>query len=72
MTARLIDLRARRRARRYDAPPKDNVLGATDALLAERLRDLRLPSPPSSFLERNRRSYGEWLSDRTSRNSWRD
>jgi hypothetical protein len=55
---------------RYDAPSKE-TLGASDELLAQRLRQLRLPEPPPAYRERNRRSYGAWLEQDAGRNRWR-
>jgi len=62
----------RRKAQRYDAPPKDHLFASTDELLAERLRRLTLPEPPQAVRERSRASYQEWLDSKPSRNRWRD
>jgi hypothetical protein len=62
----------RRRARRYDAPDKGRLYASDDELLAQRLRELRLPDPPPGLRERGRQTYGEWLQGRGSRNPWRD
>lgn len=73
MSKRVIDIGSRRRkAKRYEAPPKDHVYASTDELLAARLRNIRLPEPPPAMRERNRRTYSEWLdSQRGGRNRWR-
>ena len=72
MTRRVIDIQAwARRLQRYDAPDKGRLYAGDDELLAQRLRELRLPEPPPGFRERNREVYGQWLQGRGARNPWR-
>lgn len=40
-------------------------------MIAQRLRDLRLPEPPPGFRERTRRTYTDWLESNSGRNNWR-
>ena len=41
-------------------------------MLAQRLRDLRLPEPPAAFRERTRQTYTDWLEGSNGgRNKWR-
>lgn len=63
----------RRQPKRYDAPPKGHIFASTDELLAERLRNVRLPEPPQALRDRNHRTYSDWLnSQQGGRNRWRD
>jgi hypothetical protein len=67
-----LDWWRRRRPRRLDAPAKGHIFASTDELLAERLRQVRLPEPPPALRERHLRTYGDWLNSRGGRNRWRD
>ena len=62
----------RRKARRPVRQPKEPVYASGDELLAQRLRELRVPEPPPAVRERNRARYQEWLSSQANRNRWRD
>jgi hypothetical protein len=53
--------RRNRRKQRYEAPPKQQLHSSLDEMLAQRLRDLRLPEPPPAFRERTRQTYTDWL-----------
>jgi hypothetical protein len=48
------------------------VYAAVDEQLTQRLRQLRLPEPPPTLRERDRRSYDAWLRSDAGRNRWRD
>jgi hypothetical protein len=71
---RVIDMDRwrRRRLRRLDAPAKGHIYASTDELLAERLRQVRLPEPPPGLRQRSRRTYDDWLNADANRNRWRD
>lgn len=47
------------------------MFASTDEVLADRLRNVRLPEPPAAMRERNRRGYDEWIGAQASRNRWR-
>lgn len=70
---RLTDIRRwpRRAVGRYAAPPKDNVFAASDDMLAQRLRDMRLPEPSPAFRDRSRETYSRWAQARAGRQRWR-
>jgi hypothetical protein len=74
MSKRVIDLGRWRgkRLRRVDAPAKSHIYASSDELLAQRLRDLRLPEPPPALRERNQRTYSDWLNAQTGRRRWGD
>lgn len=68
----VVPIDSHRRNQRYEAPPKQQLHASLDELIAQRLRDLRLPEPPSAFRDRTRRAYSAWLDGSGGgRNNWR-
>lgn len=60
-----------RRKDRYEAAPKQQLHASLDEMIAQRLRDLRLPDPPPALRERTRRTYTDWLERGAGRQNWR-
>ena len=62
----------RRNTERFEAPQKQQLHSSLDEMIAQRLRDLRLPEPPSAFRERTRQTYTDWIdTNGGGRNKWR-